>query len=773
MTVTVHDAAGAQSNGAADDFLLEVVDLHTVFPLHEGLVKAVDGATFSVRRGRTLAVVGESGCGKSVTARSIMQIVDQPGRIVSGDVLYHRRQQRPDGSAVTETINLARMHPHGRAIRDIRGQDIAMVFQEPLSSFSPIHSIGNQIAEVILVHRDVNKAEARRQTIEQLRHVGMPQPERRVDEYPFQISGGMRQRAMIAMALACTPQLLIADEPTTALDVTTQAQILDLLMRLKAEMGMSIILITHDLGVVAETADDVAVMYLGQVVEQGDVDSVFYNPKHPYTRALLRSIPNLGVKAAGRLAVIRGMVPDPYNRPTGCPFHTRCPVMMPGICDVITPTNVPVGPGHAARCLLYGGAEQAVGGREAIARSLHVLAVSPSGAPEPAAMLPASGSAGPTSSSGMIADYRGEQTVATGAMAADDLLDVRHLRKYYPLIKGFLRRHAGDVRAVDDVSFTIKRGETLGLVGESGCGKTTLANCVLRAIDPTSGEALFRRDDGSSVDVATADAEQLKQIRRQMQMIFQDPYSSLNPRMTLLEIVGEPLIVNHVMKGSALADRVADLLRRVGLRPEYMRRYPHAFSGGERQRIGIARALALNPRLVVADEAVSALDVSVRAQTLNLLQDLQAEFGLTYLFVAHDLSVVEHISDRVAVMYVGQLVELAETRELYANPRHPYTEALLSAVPKPDPRRRSDRIVLQGDVADPSHPPSGCYFHPRCRYAQDICKEQTPALRRVASGHMAACHFAEQLQLQGVAIATPSRANGAVAGAPLATPEGQ
>ena len=341
-------------------------------------------------------------------------------------------------------------------------------------------------------------------------------------------------------------------------------------------------------------------------------------------------------------------------------------------------------------------------------------------------------------------------TAGDAPVHPDALLQVRHLKKYFPLYKGLLRKHTGDVKAVDDVSFFIRERETLGLVGESGCGKTTAARCILRAIEPTSGELLFKQQDGTTVDIAKADPHQLRLLRRQMQMVFQDPYSSLNPRMTLLELVGEPLIVNHVASGRELEDRVAALLQRVGLRAEYLRRYPHAFSGGERQRIGIARALALNPRLVVADEAVSALDVSVRAQTLNLLQDLQGEFGLTYLFVAHDLSVVEHISDRVAVMYVGKLVELAETRELYRDPQHPYTEALLSAVPKPDPRRRSNRIVLEGEVPDPSNPPPGCPFHTRCAYAQDVCRTQVPPLREVKPGHWAACHFSEALDLRGV-----------------------
>ena len=338
------------------------------------------------------------------------------------------------------------------------------------------------------------------------------------------------------------------------------------------------------------------------------------------------------------------------------------------------------------------------------------------------------------------------QSVTTGRPV---LLDIKHLRKYYPIRHGLLQRVTGQVKAVDDVSFHIFEGETLGLVGESGCGKTTAGRCILRGIEPSGGEILFMRGPGDVVDVARQDPQSMSTLRRNLQMIFQDPYSSLNPRWTLLEIVGEPLLVNKIARGKDLEDQVADMLKRVGLRPEFMRRYPHAFSGGERQRIGIARALATRPKLVVADEPVSALDVSVRAQTLNLLEDLQQEFQLTYLFISHDLSVVEHICDRVAVMYVGKLVEMCETEELYLNPKHPYTEALMSAVPKADPDLKSQRIVLEGEVADPGNPPSGCYFHPRCRYVYDRCRVESPALREVAPGHLAACHRAEELKLSG------------------------
>jgi peptide/nickel transport system ATP-binding protein len=338
----------------------------------------------------------------------------------------------------------------------------------------------------------------------------------------------------------------------------------------------------------------------------------------------------------------------------------------------------------------------------------------------------------------------------TGSAAAPPLLEVRGLRKFFPIRKGFLKRTVGEVRAVDDVGFQIQRGETLSLVGESGCGKTTTSRCILRALVPTTGEIRFRTVAGSVVDVATLSKSELRPLRREMQMIFQDPFSSLNPRKTLLDIVGEPLLVNGVGSRAERIGRVAELLRLVGLRPEYMRRFPHAFSGGQRQRIGIARALALHPSLVVADEPVSALDVSVQAQILNLMLDLQAELGLTYLFVAHDLSVVKHVSDRVAVMYVGRIVELAETERLFAEPRHPYTEALLSAVPKPDPRRRAQRIVLEGEVADPAHAPPGCHFHPRCRYAVDVCRTEAPRLVPIEPGHLVACHRAADLRLRGI-----------------------
>jgi peptide/nickel transport system ATP-binding protein len=702
------------------DPLLSVRDLKVYFTLSEGVVRAVDGASFDVYMGRTLGIVGESGCGKSVTTRALLQIVDPPGRIVDGALVYRPADGAP-------ALDLARVDPEGPEMKSIRGGDIGLIFQEPMTSFSPVHTIGNQIIEAVRLHQKVSKAEAKEQAIDWLQRVHMPNAAQRMNEYPYQLSGGLRQRAMIAMALCCNPRILIADEPSTALDVTTQAQILDLLRELQAAHGMAIIFITHDLGVIAEIADDVAVMYLGRVVEEAPVDTIFHAPQHPYTRALLTSMPNIYSQSRTRLPSIQGSVPHPLNRPAGCVFHPRCPSFMPGVCEQQEPVLLELNPKQRVSCFLYDSTRR-------------LEAAAPSTGPNVTGII-----------------ENGQAETATGQTVSKrfvdegaPLLEVKQLRKFFPIQKGFLRRVVGQVRAVDEISFTLNQGETLSLVGESGCGKTTTARCVLRAIEPSSGEILLHSGSGATVDLARLNESQIRPLRRDMQMIFQDPFSSLNPRMTVFEVVGEPLLVNGIRSRSERQDRVEQLLRQVGLRPEFMDRFPHAFSGGQRQRIGIARALALNPRFIVADEAVSALDVSVQAQVLNLMLDLQDELGLTYLFVSHDLSVVNQISDRVVVMYVGKIAEVATPAQLFTSPKHPYTAALIASLPKADPRQRQARIPLQGEVANPANPPGGCYFHPRCPFAVDKCRTESPLLQEIGGNRQVSCHRVHELDLVGI-----------------------
>jgi peptide/nickel transport system ATP-binding protein len=547
------------------DIVLDVRDLVTHFATRTGVVKAVDGVSFSVRRGKTLCVVGESGSGKSVTARSILQIVDVPGRIVSGSMVLHR----PDGSSV----DLAQLHPRSKEIRAVRGAEIAMIFQEPMSSLSPVHTVGDQIMEVLRLHLGMDKAAARARTVELLKQVEIPNPDRAVDRYTFEFSGGMRQRVMIAMSLACNPSMLIADEPTTALDVTTQAEILDLIKRLQTKFGMAVLFITHDMGVVAEIADEVLVMYHGKVMESGPVEQIFHAPKDEYTRMLIGSVLRLEQKAEIRLR------------------------------------------------------------REPIREE------------------------------------------------APPVIEVRGLRMHFGT-------GTNVTKAVDDVSLIVRPGETLGIVGESGSGKTTMGRCLLRVYEPNGGAIDYRRADGSVVDLVSADKETLKAMRREIRMIFQDPVGSLNPRMTVAQIIGEPLYVNGLATGTELDDRVAGLMKQVGLEPAWRERYPHAFSGGQRQRIGIARAIALKPRVIVADEATSALDVSIRSQMLDLMMNLQDELGLSYVFISHDIGVIRYMCDRVAVMYRGKVVETGSTDQVCDAPTHDYTKALLSAIPRPDPRHR-------------------------------------------------------------------------------------
>ncbi|SDS58539.1 peptide/nickel transport system ATP-binding protein [Jiangella sp. DSM 45060] len=708
------------------DVLLDVQGLKTHFATDDGVVRAVDGVDLSLARGRTTCLVGESGCGKSITARSILQLVDPPGRITAGHVWWH------GDPGAAEPADLAALDPRGERMRSMRGADISMIFQEPMAAMSPMYTVGEQLVEAIQLHLPLSRREATEKAVHLLGRVGIPRPEQRMHAYSFQLSGGMCQRVMIAMALACEPSLLIADEPTTALDVTTQARILDLLAELQADTGMAMLFITHDLGVVAEIADDVAVMYLGQVVEEGSVTEVFDHPRHPYTQALIASVPRLGSRGGrtSRLAAIEGIVPHPLLRPAGCSFHPRCHAPVGDACEELTPELHEVDGGPAARCHWYDDAVRPEG------RTLPLIPAAPAVAAAPPAPV-----------------ARDE---------AAPVLEVRDLTVHYPVKRGLLNRTVGHVRAVDGVGLTIAAGETLGLVGESGCGKTTLGRAVVRALAPTSGQIVYHGDKGA-VDLAGLSDSALRAYRGQVRMIFQDPFSALNPRMTLLQLLAEPFrnpAVRRDRVDSETEQRVADMLVRVGLRPEYMRRYPHAFSGGQRQRVNIARALITRPRLVVADEAVSALDVSVRAQILNLLADLRDEYDLTYLFISHDLSVVEHLCDRVAVMYLGRIVETTTTDRLFDAPQHPYTEALLSAVPVADPHRRGGRTTrLSDELPDPAAPPPGCAFHTRCPHVRaERCGTEVPQLRGIAPGHDVACHHAEALELRGVRhpISSPS-----------------
>jgi len=678
--------------------LLQVQGLRVEFDVRQGVATVINDLNFSLQRGETLGIVGESGCGKSVTALAIMGLVPSPpGRVASGSILL-------------EDENL--VGADESRLRQVRGNDISMIFQEPMTSLNPVFKIGHQIAETIRIHQGFDRAAADARAVEMLQAVDIPAAERRANEYPYQLSGGMRQRVMIAMALACNPKVLIADEPTTALDVTVQAQIFDLLKDIQKRTEAAIIFITHDMGSIAEMADRVAVMYAGRKVEDGPVEKLLVNPKHPYTRGLITCVPHLEKHPSTQrrpLTEIPGVVPSLLLRSQGCPFAPRCKYAM-SRCKDEMPPEFDQGAGHTTACWLV-----APGGDDSKER----LQVMEESKPEINGQI-----------SGVVAqDKNSENTL----LQVKDLKIHFARRRKHPFAKRSL------VYAVDGVSFEIRRGTTFGIVGESGSGKTTTALGIMRLLNITSGQMFLGGDDITHVEGAA-----LRYLRRRLQFIFQDPYSSLNPHMRAGAIVREPMDLLEVGEKSNRDSRVADLFANSGLRPEQRAYFPHQFSGGQRQRIGVARALASQPDLIVCDEPVSALDVAIQAQILNLLCNLQQEFNLTYLFISHDLGVVQHICDEIAVMYLGKIVEQSDRISLFKHPLHPYTWALLSAVPsaKPGAAKTGKRIHLKGDPPSPIDPPPGCRFAQRCPFAEAgaNCWSQMPSLRAIENGHKVACH---------------------------------
>ncbi len=655
--------------------MLEVQNLRLGFVAGPQCLTAVDGVSFSISAGETFALLGESGCGKSVTAQALMRLLPPAGRVLGGEVLL-------DG---VDLLGLPEA-----AMRGYRGGRMAMIFQEPATSLNPVMTVGEQIGEVLARHRELKGEAARQRAVALLQQVGIADPQRRLDAYPFQLSGGMKQRVMIAIALAGEPALLIADEPTTALDVTVQAQILDLLAKLQVDRGMGMLLITHDLGVVARMAQRVGVMYAGELVEVADRETFFTAPRHPYTQALFAALPDVTRRAA-RLATIPGQVPPLSAMPAGCRFAERCPQAMQ-VCRSTSPDWRELSPNHRVRCHWQGEVAQAT----------------------PVAATP-----------------------AEAAVIQAPLLAVDALKVHFPIRKGLLQRTVGHVRAVDGVSLAISPGQTLALVGESGCGKTTVGKALLQLLPPSSGSVQLA---GKSLVGLRGTA--LREARRAMQMVFQDPFASLNPRMRVGEIIGEGMdALQAVPDRAAQAAAIEALLQQVGLPADAAHRYPHEFSGGQRQRIAIARALAVQPKLLICDEPTSALDVSVQAQILNLLKSLQADLGVAYLFITHNFAVVEYLADEVAVMYLGRIVERGKAAEILHSPRHPYTQALLSAVPVPRLGGGESRIHLPGETPSPANPPTGCHFHPRCTQAMAHCRDVYPATSEVSPTHTVNCHL--------------------------------
>ena len=747
--------------------VLDIQNLSTHIKLTSSVVQAVGNVDLHIEAGETLGVVGESGCGKSITGLSIMGLLPPGGSIVNGSVKLNDR----------ELVGLK-----DEELRRIRGNDIAMIFQDPLTSLDPTKTIGYQVGEPVRLHRNASKAEALDRAVEVLNLVGLPRPKERLKDYPHQLSGGLRQRVMIAMALACEPKLLIADEPTTALDVTIQAQILALLRDLKERLGMAMLLITHDMGVIAGHADRVNVMYAGRVVETAEAVNLFDEMHHPYTQALLASIPQLDQDMNKALHAIPGLPPDLAHLPEGCRFAARCTRATdkcradePPLSGTTFehkfacwhPVDGPLalaligheGPDAASTGLVGSDAESldeaAAGDKVGFVHDAQLADSGAAGAAE------ADGAAGEASSSPeTAAGAGGPVVVAAGLVETPDgrlevaelpveavansngvapLLELRNLVKEFPVTSGaILQRRVAAVHAVSDVSFSVPAGTTFGLVGESGCGKTTIGKLIVALEKPSSGSISVNGEDVSKLH-----RSDLRRKRRDLQLMFQDPQSSLDPRMRVGTIIAEPLAVQHLGSKRAQRDRVFELLSEVGLPRNAVERYPHEFSGGQRQRIGLARALTVNPRLIVADEPVSALDVSIRAQVLNLMKRLQATYGLTYVVISHDLAVVKYMANQIGVMYLGKLVEMGSGEDIYERPAHPYTAGLIATIPVPNPtlERAKHGAAIKGELPSPVNPPSGCRFRTRCQFAQERCAVEEPKLRSFGPDHVAACHF--------------------------------
>jgi oligopeptide/dipeptide ABC transporter ATP-binding protein len=687
--------------------VLEVERLRTEFRMRTANVVAVDGVSFQVNQGECVGIVGESGCGKTTTGFSIMRLLPINGHLTDGRIMLNGR----DLAGLSE-----------KEMQGVRGDEVALIPQDPLTSLNPTMTIGRQIGEAVRLHRDVSRQQVRDRALEVLSMVEMPRPAERLDQYPHELSGGLRQRVMIAMALACEPKLLIADEPTTALDVTIQAQILDLIDDLRERLRMAVLLITHDMGVIAGRTDRVVVMYAGKVAEEADTVELFSRMRHPYSEALLESVPKLDRSPADRLLSISGLPPDLSQTITNCRFAPRCQYATDQ-CRAADPPLEDVAGGsahHRFACF------------HPVSHHLTAAATVVGAAEDP-----------------RLEARRQEVS------ALPEILRVDGLVKEFPVLGGgVIRRTIGTVKAVSDIAFSVRRGETFGLVGESGCGKTTVGRLIVALERPNAGTIAFEGHD-----VHALAGGELRSRRRDLQLMFQDPYASLDPRMRVGSIIREPLRVQGVGSAMEQDERVRSLLREVGLSDQALGRYPHEFSGGQRQRIGLARALALDPKLVVADEPVSALDVSVQAQILNLMKDLQARHGLTFLMISHDLAVIRYMADTIGVMYLGKLVELGPAAQIYEHPAHPYTKGLLEAVPVPDVNVKvhtAGKTAVRGELPSAVDPPSGCRFRTRCPRAEALCAEVEPPYSQFGGGHVAACHFPLETPVTLTTAAAPA-----------------